>query len=111
MNKTIHPIDQHIGLKIRARRKVLRISGQKLAIYLQVTRQQIDKYEHGTTKISNHKLLELCKVLQVDITYFFEGFCPSINLLPPKKNNMLLEIETLIKQLLTLLERYEKTYR
>jgi transcriptional regulator with XRE-family HTH domain len=68
-----NPIDVHVGLQVRLRRKELKISQEKLAETLGLTFQQVQKYERGTNRISASKLYEIARSLRVSIAWFFEG--------------------------------------
>ncbi|MDR0406839.1 MAG: helix-turn-helix domain-containing protein [Holosporales bacterium] len=68
-------IDQYVGSRVRARRSVLGLSQERLGEAVGLTFQQVQKYERGVNRISAGRLLELSHVLNVDISYFFEGFC------------------------------------
>lgn len=67
-----NPIDQYVGGRIRARRKVLGVSQEKLADQLGLTFQQVQKYERGANRVSASKLYEIARALNASITYFFE---------------------------------------
>jgi transcriptional regulator with XRE-family HTH domain len=68
-----NPIDVHVGLQVRLRRKALKISQEKLAEALGLTFQQVQKYERGANRISASKLYEIARSLRVSIAWFFEG--------------------------------------
>jgi transcriptional regulator with XRE-family HTH domain len=68
-----NPIDVHVGLQVRLRRKSLKISQEKLAESLGLTFQQVQKYERGANRISASKLYEIARALRVSIAWFFEG--------------------------------------
>jgi len=68
-----NPIDIHVGLQVRLRRKALKISQEKLADSLGLTFQQVQKYERGANRISASKLYEIARALRVPIAWFFEG--------------------------------------
>ena len=68
-----NPIDVHVGLQVRLRRKALKISQEKLADALGLTFQQVQKYERGANRISASKLYEIARALRVSIAWFFEG--------------------------------------
>ncbi len=68
-----NPIDVHVGLQVRLRRKQLKISQEKLAEALGLTFQQVQKYERGANRISASKLYEIAQALQVSIPWFFDG--------------------------------------
>jgi transcriptional regulator with XRE-family HTH domain len=69
----VHPVDRHVGLRIRLRRKELGVSQEKLAVALGITFQQVQKYERGANRISASKLWETARALSVPIAYFYEG--------------------------------------
>ncbi len=66
-------IDRHVGARIRDRRIMLGLSQQQMADMIGVTYQQAHKYERGINRISAGRLYEITRVLNVPITYFFEG--------------------------------------
>ncbi len=68
-----HPIDLHVGTRVRGRRKAIGMSQGELAAGVGLTFQQIQKYERGQNRISASKLYEIAKVVQVPISWFFEG--------------------------------------
>ena len=67
------PIDVYVGSRLRAERLKRRLSQAALAEALDLTFQQVQKYEKGTNRISASKLFEAAKFLEVEIGYFFEG--------------------------------------
>jgi transcriptional regulator with XRE-family HTH domain len=72
-DRSPNPIDIHVGLQVRLRRKALRMSQEKLADALGLTFQQVQKYERGANRISASKLYEIARALQAPIGWFFEG--------------------------------------
>jgi transcriptional regulator with XRE-family HTH domain len=66
-------IDLHLGKRLRARRRLLGLTQQQLAQVVGVRFQQIQKYECGANRISASRLWELAEVLNVPISYFYEG--------------------------------------
>ena len=68
-----NPIDLHVGSRVRMRRKILRISQENLAEGLELTFQQVQKYERGANRISASKLFEISKALSTPVSYFFDG--------------------------------------
>src|SRR4051812_15882782 len=68
-----NPIDRHVGLRIRMRRKELGISQERLAEAVGLTFQQIQKYERAANRVSASKLWELAQALGTNIAYFYEG--------------------------------------
>ncbi len=71
---TAHPVDIHVGKKVRARRKMLGLSQDDLGKSIGVTFQQVQKYERGTNRVGSSRLYELSKVLSVPVGFFFDGF-------------------------------------
>lgn len=65
--------DRHVGMRIRERRLMLGLSQQQLARMIGVTYQQAHKYERGLNRISAGRLFEIAQVLEVPISWFFEG--------------------------------------
>jgi len=70
---TPHPIDAHVGGRLRARRALMGLSQEKLGEAVGLTFQQVQKYERGTNRISASRLWDMSKALGVEIAYFFEG--------------------------------------
>ncbi len=68
-----HPVDVHVGSRVRLQRKLLGMSQTDLGNALGLTFQQIQKNERGTNRIGSSRLYLLCHVLDVSIEYFFEG--------------------------------------
>ena len=64
----------HLGKKLRMRRLSLGLTQTKVADAINVTFQQIQKYEKGTNGVSSIRLLQLSNYLKVPINYFFEDF-------------------------------------
>src|SRR5215468_3480672 len=65
--------DQHVGARVRMRRKIVAMSQEKLGAALGLTPQQVQKYERGATRISASRLQQISHILQVPVTFFFEG--------------------------------------
>ena len=64
----------HLGKKLRIRRLALGLTQTKVAKAINVTFQQIQKYEKGTNGVSSIRLLQLSNYLKVPINYFYEDF-------------------------------------
>src|SRR6266851_6988222 len=73
-----HPVDVHVGARLRERRPRLRISLAKAAKAIGVTYQQVLKYETGDSSIAPVHLLGLAKVLGVRVSYFFDDMPPNV---------------------------------
>ncbi len=67
------PMDRHLGLQIRKRRMLLGLTQTQLGREIGVTFQQVQKYERGTNRISASRLAQLARVLQVPMSFFFDG--------------------------------------
>ena len=66
--------NKHLGNKLKLRRLALGLTQTKVAKAINVTFQQIQKYEKGTNGVSSIRLLQLSNYLKVPISYFFEDF-------------------------------------
>ena len=66
-----HPIDIHVGSRLRLRRLAVGLSQERLAKSIGITFQQIQKYERGTNRIVASRLHDLARVLNVPVGYFF----------------------------------------
>ena len=66
--------NKHLGNKLKLRRLALGLTQTKVAQAINVTFQQIQKYEKGTNGVSSNRLMQLSQFLKVPIIYFFEDF-------------------------------------
>ena len=66
--------NKHLGNKLKLRRLALGLTQTKVAKAINVTFQQIQKYEKGTNGVSSIRLLQLANFLKVPVNYFFEDF-------------------------------------
>src|SRR5579863_7523643 len=73
MKKAPNPIDKHVGARLRMRRVLVGMSQEKLGDALNITFQQIQKYEKGANRIGASRLQELARILQVPPSFFFDG--------------------------------------
>jgi transcriptional regulator with XRE-family HTH domain len=71
--KAPNPIDKHVGSRVRMRRMMLSMSQEKLGNNLGLTFQQVQKYEKGTNRIGASRLQQISNILQVPVSFFFEG--------------------------------------
>ena len=71
--KAPNPIDKHVGSRVRMRRMMLGMSQEKLGDALGLTFQQVQKYEKGTNRIGASRLQQISLILQVPVSFFFEG--------------------------------------
>jgi transcriptional regulator with XRE-family HTH domain len=84
-------LNQHLGKQLRARRSSLGLTQTQVARAINVTFQQIQKYEKGTNGVSSSRLLQLANFLKVPFNYFFEEFKDFQNLDSHVKNDNSLE--------------------
>lgn len=78
-----NPIDVHVGTRIRLRRTLLGISQTGLADAIGLTFQQVQKYEKGANRVSSSRLVDLAKVLNVSVPYFFEEMSAGVSAQTP----------------------------
>jgi transcriptional regulator with XRE-family HTH domain len=71
--KAPNPIDRHVGNRVRMRRMMIGMSQEKLGAALDLTFQQVQKYEKGTNRIGASRLHRIASVLGVPIEFFYEG--------------------------------------
>ena len=88
----------HLGKKLRMRRLSLGLTQTKVAQAINVTFQQIQKYEKGTNGVSSIRLLQLSNYLKVPINYFFEDFSEyAINADRVKESHLTVNYNFLVK--------------
>lgn len=68
-----HPVDVHVGKRIRHRRWMVGMTQQQLGEIVGIKFQQIQKYETGMNRVSASRLWDIAKALEVQISFFFEG--------------------------------------
>ncbi|WP_343081173.1 helix-turn-helix transcriptional regulator [Ostreiculturibacter nitratireducens] len=68
-----HPVDAHVGKRIRHRRWMVGMTQQQLADKVGIKFQQIQKYETGMNRVSASRLWDIADALGVPINFFFEG--------------------------------------
>jgi transcriptional regulator with XRE-family HTH domain len=66
--------NKHLGSQLRMRRLALGLTQTKVAQAINVTFQQIQKYEKGTNGISSLRIMQLANFLKVPVVYFFEDY-------------------------------------
>jgi transcriptional regulator with XRE-family HTH domain len=76
MPRVAKRVDEHVGERVRQRRTELGLTQEHLAASLQISYQQVQKYETGANRISAGRLYEIADTLQMPVAYFFEGLEP-----------------------------------
>ena len=90
--------NKHLGSKLKLRRLALGLTQTKVAKAINVTFQQIQKYENGTNGVRSIRLLQLSNYLKVPINYFFEDFSEyAINAEKTKESHMTVNYNFLVK--------------
>ncbi len=68
-----HPVDVHVGKRIRHRRWLVGMTQQQLAEKVGIKFQQIQKYETGMNRVSASRLWDIASALSITVSFFFEG--------------------------------------
>ena len=68
-----HPVDEHVGKRLRQRRWLVGMTQQQLAEHVGIKFQQIQKYETGANRVSASRLWDIASTLAVSINSFFDG--------------------------------------
>lgn len=68
-----HPVDVHVGKRVRHRRWMVGMTQQQLAEQVGIKFQQIQKYETGMNRVSASRLWDIAETLDVPVSFFFEG--------------------------------------
>lgn len=74
--RTAQRIDEHVGERIRQRRTLLGLTQEQLSQSLNISYQQLQKYETAANRVSAGRLFEIALKLDVDIGFFFDGLKP-----------------------------------
>ncbi|MEL6267041.1 MAG: helix-turn-helix transcriptional regulator [Pseudomonadota bacterium] len=74
-----HPVDVHVGQRVRQRRWMMGMTQQQLAEKVGIKFQQIQKYETGANRISASRLWDVAAALDVQVSFFFEGLDSTMN--------------------------------
>lgn len=69
-----HPVDVHVGARVKLRRMILGMSQETLGKALGLTFQQIQKYEKGVNRIGASRIFELSNLLEVPVQYFYDDY-------------------------------------
>lgn len=73
-----HPVDRHVGERLRLRRTMLGLSQMSLAHSLELSFQQIHKYERGRNRLSASALFAVASALEVPVSFFFDDMPPDV---------------------------------
>ncbi|MBK0329160.1 helix-turn-helix transcriptional regulator [Rhodobacteraceae bacterium F11138] len=68
-----HPVDVHVGKRVRHRRWLIGMTQQQLAEQVGIKFQQIQKYETGANRVSASRLWDIADALDVPVSFFFDG--------------------------------------
>ena len=69
-----HPVDVHVGKRIRHRRWLVGMTQQQLAEKVGIKFQQIQKYETGANRVSASRLWDIADALEVPVSFFFDAY-------------------------------------
>ena len=83
--------NRHLGSKLRMRRLALGLTQTKVAEAINVTFQQIQKYEKGTNGISSLRLMQLASFLKVSVMYFFDDYSSVFHISQFDRKNLVLK--------------------
>ena len=78
-------VDMYVGKQIRLRRTLLGLSQEQLGVELSVTFQQVQKYERGANRVSASRLWDISQILDVPISYFFDGMTDDVMKSSPRR--------------------------
>ena len=80
MNKNMfHPIDLHVSKRIRFKRKMIGLTQSDLGGKVDLTFQQIQKYEKGENRVSASKLYQIAQILDTNVSFFFDGYNETVS--------------------------------
>lgn len=69
----VHPVDTHVGKRIKEIRTIRGLTQSNVADHLGISFQQLQKYETGANRVSASRMFELSKLLNITPSFFFEG--------------------------------------
>ena len=91
-------VDMHVGKRVRLRRTLLGMSQEQLGTELNITFQQVQKYERGANRISASRLWDISQILDVSINYFFDDMTENTMRSSPRQVSRGGEIADLIDE-------------
>ena len=74
-----HPVDIHVGKRVRHRRWLVGMTQQQLAEKVGIKFQQVQKYETGMNRVSASRLWDISDALDVPVSFFFDGLADNKN--------------------------------
>ena len=99
------PVDVHVGSRVRLRRTMLGMSQEKLGAAIELTFQQVQKYERGTNRIGASRLFQLGKVLDVPVSFFFDDMPPEVAETGGKRPSGVIDSKAAVHKVDTLAKR------
>ena len=78
-------VDMHVGKRVRLRRTLLGMSQEQLGVSLNITFQQVQKYERGANRISASRLWDIAQIVDVPISYFFDDMSDDVMKSSPRR--------------------------
>ena len=90
-----HPVDAHVGKRIRHRRWMVGMTQQQLADKVGIKFQQIQKYETGMNRVSASRLWDIADAMGVTIAFFFEGLAEGAELVQAAGADLMADKEAL----------------
>ncbi len=91
-NELTESVDLIIGMKIHELRIAMGLSRMQLAAKIDVTHQQLQKYEKGQNRITLGRMVEIAKALNKPISYFFDIIEGAVQPLPSHHKRMCIEV-------------------
>jgi transcriptional regulator with XRE-family HTH domain len=90
-----HPVDAHVGKRVRHRRWMIGMTQQQLADKVGIKFQQIQKYETGMNRVSASRLWDIADAMGVSISFFFEGLADADGAKPAGSADLMADKEAL----------------
>jgi transcriptional regulator with XRE-family HTH domain len=75
----LESLDLHVGKQLRLRRQELKLTQRELAREISISLRQLQKYENGLNTVGSSRLYQFASILNVDVSYFFDGCIDSKN--------------------------------
>jgi len=72
--RAVHPLDEHIGVRMRRARTHKGYSLEQVAEWLDISKQQVSRLEHGKSRLSVVQLYQISRGVDLPLSWFFEGF-------------------------------------